>query len=173
MALVCCSAQQSPELDVPVGISGDIVTARFPLLSPLCAGTRNEGSGCKTYWLGISAEPKIFPLPTSQNLHIVRLKMRSCSLVSKEGCCICFPFLWRNFPFLSHKPTPFVACITICMKHQSQILRTLGVIFTAGAEPSQCIGIINTMSSLYRTRAKLLLIATLEDPNSPHLSLQI
>lgn len=52
-------------------------------------------------------------------------------------------------------------------------LRTLGVIFTAGAEPLQYIGIINTMSSLYRTRAKLLLIATLEDPNSPHLSLQI
>lgn len=71
------------------------------------------------------------------------------------------------------KPPVFVACITKCMKHQSQILWTLGVIFTSGVDPLQPIGVINTMSSFYRTRPKLLLIAALEDPDSLHLSLQI
>lgn len=59
------------------------------------------------------------------------------------------------------------------MKHQSQILWTLGAIFIAGVDPLQPIGVINTMSSFYRTRAKLLLIVALEDPDSLHLSLQI
>lgn len=58
------------------------------------------------------------------------------------------------------------------MKYQSQILWTLGVIFTAGEDPLQPIGVINTMPSFYRTRAKLLLIVAMEDPDSLHLSLQ-
>lgn len=68
---------------------------------------------------------------------------------------------------------PFVACITECMKHQHEILQTLGVIFTTGVDSLQFIGVINTMSSLYRTRAKLLLVVTLEDLDLPHLFLQI
>lgn len=96
-----------------------------------------QGSGCKTNWLGIAAELKMVPLHASQplrNVDIVCLKMGFCGLVSKGGCCICFLFLWRNFPFPSQNPTPFVARITECMKHQSQILWTLGVIFTAGVD---------------------------------------
>lgn len=84
------------------------------------------------------------------------------------------PISVKTFPISESKnPTPFVARITQRMKNQNQILQTLGVIFTAGVDPLQTIGVTKTMSDLYGTGAKLLLTVALADPNSPYLYLPI
>lgn len=148
MALVCCSAQQSPDQQWGLRLQ-DLLTWDFSWTQDL--------------------SPSHIPntaKPSKPQNEVLQPGVKGRLLYL-------FPISVKKFPISEPKTHPFCSMYYRMYETSEPNLRTLGVIFTAGAEPLQYIGIINTMSSLYRTRAKLLLIATLEDPNSPHLSLQI